>query len=98
MASNTPPHNQSIPRYLRAFAEHGYNLVTVGFGRAFVMPAPLINDPKHWRDRAEEARAVAVWMSDEQARLAMLKIAEGYDHLAELAELRSSEPLPADSN
>lgn len=56
------------------------------------MPASRVNDPKHWFDRAEEVRAVAERMSDEQSRRAMLAIAEGYEHLAERAELRRSKP------
>ena len=35
----------------------------------------LINDPKHWRDRAEEARTVAEMMSDATSKQMMLRIA-----------------------
>ena len=49
--------------------------------------AQLINDPKHWRDRAEEARAHADEMNDPEAKRQMLEIARGYDRLAERAEL-----------
>jgi hypothetical protein len=34
-----------------------------------------INDPKHWRERAEEARAVADVMTDEKSKTMMLRIA-----------------------
>ena len=54
------------------------------------MLATHINDPKHWRDRAEEARAVAELMNDAQSKLAMLEIAKGYEHLAERAETEAS--------
>ncbi len=53
-------------------------------------PSPKrLKDPKHWRDRAEEARIKAELMSDEQAVQTMLHVAEQYERLAERAELRS---------
>jgi hypothetical protein len=48
----------------------------------------LINDPDHWVSRAEEARAMAEEMTDPEARAAMLRIADGYDRLAQHAEAR----------
>jgi hypothetical protein len=39
------------------------------------MSASLINDPKHWRERAKEARAMADEMKDQQAKQMMLGIA-----------------------
>ena len=53
------------------------------------MTARLINDPTHWRDRAEEARAHADEMNDPEATRQMLEVARGYDRLAERAEERS---------
>jgi hypothetical protein len=53
------------------------------------------NDPKFWRDRAEEARAVAERMSDEQARFTMVHIAQAYDKLASRAEGRPISPETA---
>jgi hypothetical protein len=38
-------------------------------------PKIPINDPKHWRERAEEARAVADVMTDEKSKTMMLRIA-----------------------
>jgi hypothetical protein len=38
------------------------------------MPA-LLDDPEHWRSRAEEARAVAEQLSDPEAKRTMLRIA-----------------------
>jgi hypothetical protein len=47
-----------------------------------------INDPKHWRGRAEEARAVADELIDPEARRMMLRIADDYEELASRAEER----------
>ncbi len=49
----------------------------------------LLSNPKHWRDRAEEARAHAAEMDDEGARATMYEIARGYDQLAEKAAARA---------
>ena len=43
---------------------------------------------RRWRDRAEEVRERAAEMHDVKTRDQMLKIAEGYDHLAALADAR----------
>ncbi|HEY7662730.1 MAG TPA: hypothetical protein VH934_06380 [Xanthobacteraceae bacterium] len=59
------------------------------------MPSSFVNDPKHWRDRAEETRALADQMSDETSRQMMLRIAADYEHLAERAEQRmAGAPRP----
>jgi hypothetical protein len=47
-----------------------------------------INDPKHWRARAEEARAVAESLADPDSKKAMLRIAKDYEELARRAEQR----------
>ena len=47
-----------------------------------------INDPKHWRDRAEEARAVAEEMTDPDSKRKMLRITDDYEELARRAEKR----------
>ena len=49
----------------------------------------LSPDPKHWRDRAEEARLLAYDMKDAQSREAMLRIAKDYELLAERAQQRA---------
>ena len=53
------------------------------------MPASIINDPKHWRERAKEARAIADEMNDREAKQTMLGIARDYVRLAERAEARA---------
>jgi len=57
----------------------------------------LMNDAKHWRERAEEVRAVAETMNDGEARRLMQGIAESYDHLAERAEQRVKQPPLAET-
>ena len=52
------------------------------------MTMALINDPRHWRERAEEARRVAEDMVDPDAKRMMLNIADGYDRLAHHADRR----------
>ena len=50
----------------------------------------LINDPKVWHSRAEEARAIGEQMTSAEARNIMFGIAADYDLLATLAK---KEPL-----
>jgi hypothetical protein len=50
----------------------------------------FLNDPSHWRERAEEARTRADQISDPQSKNAMLGIAHDYELLAERAEARAS--------
>ena len=51
------------------------------------MPA-YFDNPDRWRERAEEARAMADQMTDADTRRIMLSIAQGYDEMAERAEQR----------
>jgi hypothetical protein len=68
----------------------GLHLGNAGTRKRFLMKHPAVNDPKHWRERAQEARVHvhAEQMTDRDARQMMLKIAEDYDKLAKRAELR----------
>src|SRR6516162_9962673 len=49
-----------------------------------------LNDPRHWRERAEEARSRADQIAEPQSKNAMLRIAHDYEVLAERAEARAS--------
>jgi hypothetical protein len=54
-----------------------------------------INDPKHWRYRAEEARAMAESMTDPEAKRLMLNVAADYERLAKRAEDRAGGDVPS---
>ena len=47
-----------------------------------------IDDPKQWRDKAEEARAMADQLTNPDSKRTMLEIALCYVQLAQLAEER----------
>ena len=49
----------------------------------------MIDDPSHWRRRAEEARAEADRLSDLTMKQTMLEIAAAYQRLAEIADRRT---------
>ena len=48
-----------------------------------VMSHPYINEPKYWRERAEEARSIAQLLNDQEAKRQLLAIAARYDRLAD---------------
>jgi hypothetical protein len=47
-----------------------------------------LDNPELWRNRAEEARALAEEMSDRECYRIMLSIAESYEEMARRAEER----------
>jgi hypothetical protein len=49
-----------------------------------------INDPAHWRQRAEEMRALAEDIRDAETRAMMERIARDYEFLARRAEERQT--------
>jgi hypothetical protein len=49
----------------------------------------LYNDPRHWRQRAQQMRFVATGITDPKSKKIMLEIADSYDRLAERAEIRT---------
>ena len=53
------------------------------------MPIKLLNDPEHWRSRAEEARVQAELMADPLSKSTMLDIAAQYERLAQRAAQRA---------
>ena len=53
------------------------------------MPASFINDPQHWRKRADEVHSLADDMKDEISKRMMLQIAYDYEHLAKRAKQRA---------
>jgi hypothetical protein len=64
------------------------SVMTKGAGQSSQGMAQDCDSPSRWWALAAEARAVAAEMTDPQARKVMLKIAEGYEHLARRAEAR----------
>ena len=48
----------------------------------------LLNDPTHWRLRAQEAQLLASQLDDSVAKAATLKIAQEYERLAARAANR----------
>jgi hypothetical protein len=46
----------------------------------------FVNDPKHWRERAEETRVLAEDLTDAVARRQMMEVADAYERMAARAE------------
>jgi hypothetical protein len=53
------------------------------------MTTHYASDPKHWRNRAREMRALVEGVKDGRAKSMMLKIAKDNKRLVERADLRS---------
>jgi hypothetical protein len=45
-------------------------------------------EPEHWMGRATNARQMAEWVSDPEAKRLLLEIAERYERIAEIAAQR----------
>jgi len=52
------------------------------------LPLELLNNVKHWQDRAEEARLHVEQLTDPEAKRMMLEVANSYDNLARRAAER----------
>lgn len=53
------------------------------------MKKRILDDPKHWYDRADEARCVADQIKDPNSRTMMVNIANGYERIAVRAQKRT---------
>jgi len=58
------------------------------------MPASYNNDPKHWRERADEMRALADQVHETDAKEIMLRLAADYEKLARRAAQRANGISP----
>jgi len=58
------------------------------------MAEHFVNDPDHWRQRAEEMRNLAASILDLEARATLLKIADDYEKLAKRAAQRAGGTFP----
>jgi hypothetical protein len=52
-----------------------------------------LDDPQHWRDRADEARHVAEHVNDTKSKEMIFEVAAAYERLAKRAEERRIDPL-----
>jgi hypothetical protein len=55
------------------------------------VPDWLLDNPRHWPAREEEIRVLTELMRNPETRRRMLKVADEYARLAELAEQRANE-------
>ena len=59
--------------------------ITDSDGGLVPMPPPIVDDPKHWRDRAARMQALAIKMAGSLAAILMNDLAIHYDNLADQA-------------
>jgi hypothetical protein len=62
-----------------------------------VSDAPHLNNPKHWRGRAKEMRALAEEMNDLKSLSIMLGATDDYGTLADRAEERAKTSISGPS-
>jgi predicted secreted protein len=53
-----------------------------------VTTSPSVSDPERWRKRAEKLRAIGADVAEPNLRARLVRIADGYDVLAERVERR----------
>jgi hypothetical protein len=58
------------------------------------MPTRTLNDPAHWRQRAQETRSIADQIDDPAAKKAMIEIAQQYEQIAAIAGKRAVTGKP----
>jgi hypothetical protein len=56
------------------------------------MPTSPLDDPRHWRVRAYEIRALANEMPDQICRAMVLQLADDYERVAQEAEREQRRP------
>jgi len=59
--------------------------------RAVSMSHPYIDDPKYWRERAEELRSISKLLDDAEAKRQLDAIAKSYEQLADHIEQLSTD-------
>lgn len=63
-----------------------WNLARIGVLITPMTRSSLQDNPTHWRQLAQDARATAKQLDDPHAKRTMLEIAENYEQLASIAE------------
>ena len=53
----------------------------------------LLDNPKHWRSRADEARRLVELSPDPMNKIQLMELVENYESLARRAERRVTSPL-----
>jgi hypothetical protein len=56
----------------------------------------ILDNPQHWRKRAQEVRALVDQIDDPDTKRALLEIAGRYERLAQKAALRQLPRAPVD--